>query len=528
MKNLIYKIFKTKYVKLIALTSIIIAAIIFISMLVFISIVDPNRYKAIILSNLHSATGANVNIDNIHWKLNPGLHLIIDNISISATPLFNEDLIKINKAECAISITPLLYGKIKINDLFLDNLHLNLIDKGNKNNWTFKVDNDTNTNAFFIELNQLDFKDATLNYTNTVNQQKFSLNKFNLKLTTNIWSEMSFSTDNKIIKLENINYAFNNVIYGKLNLNYDGTNYNANLNTDNFALNDVMISLNQSLNKNLQQKAWQEMSFQISLAGNSSSLKISDSQLNLGKNILKFNLIANSLTPLTATNQINADQIELSDLINLKGHKLKLTNLSMTGNTYQLPKSNTLVSNESLQINKLTFSDFYLHNLALQVSQILSDPLKIISIPITIGKIKASLKQATTPTNQATNNNSNLGYLKANLIWQNELLSFPQATLIGPDLKVNFHGQINTKDNHINSQLMAQFIADPKTLTGKIIYPISLNGNINNPDMLINWDSVSKQLAVNIANSLQKTGKEVNQSAKSTIRKISNKIKSWF
>jgi hypothetical protein len=103
-----------------------------------------------------------------------------------------------------------------------------------------------------------------------------------------------------------------------------------------------------------------------------------------------------------------------------------------------------------------------------------------------------------------------------------------QLVLSGPDLRANANGKLNTDTNYINYQVNAQFVADPNSLTGKIIYPATISGPITNPNNSVDWTSVNKQIAQNLSGSLINTGKDVGKATGSTVEKIGNKIKSWF
>jgi hypothetical protein len=86
------------------------------------------------------------------------------------------------------------------------------------------------------------------------------------------------------------------------------------------------------------------------------------------------------------------------------------------------------------------------------------------------------------------------------------------------------NGVLNNNNSYLSARINAQFVAAPNSLTGKIVYPVSINGN----QTTIDWSSVSTQLSKNLGSSLIDTGKQVGGTTGSVAKNIGNKIKSWF
>jgi hypothetical protein len=210
----------------------------------------------------------------------------------------------------------------------------------------------------------------------------------------------------------------------------------------------------------------------------------------------------------------------------LNGYRLKATNLNSQGNFIE--RNNQIYADQDLDIENLTLYGYNLHSLSVKIATILSNPMKIISVPLTITQIQNSIAAANTKGQKNLNIISNLGHLSSKVTYTGKMIENHQLVLSGPDLRANANGKLNTDTNYINYQVNAQFVADPNSLTGKIIYPATISGPITNPNNSVDWTSVNKQIAQNLSGSLINTGKDVGKATGSTVEKIGNKIKSWF
>ena len=141
-----------------------------------------------------------------------------------------------------------------------------------------------------------------------------------------------------------------------------------------------------------------------------------------------------------------------------------------------------------------------------------------------MSQIKANTKLIVAPGDKNLTLASNLGNLTTNLTYSNQQLNFTQLQLNGPDLRLNGNANINTTNNYLIANLNAQFVADPNTLTSKVIYPITINGNSSK----INWNSVNQQIANNLGSSIIESGKNITKSTGSAIENIAHSIKNWF
>ncbi|MEH6452084.1 MAG: AsmA family protein [Psychromonas sp.] len=110
--------------------------------IILVSVVDPNDYKEQIQTQVKNNTGRDLLINgDISWTFYPSLGFSSGEIQLSNPQGFNRDnLLKIDNAAIAIDVLPLMKGEIKIGDLTLNGLVINVIlNEDGSSNLEFKT-----------------------------------------------------------------------------------------------------------------------------------------------------------------------------------------------------------------------------------------------------------------------------------------------------------------------------------------------------------------------------------------------------
>lgn len=105
---------------------------------------DPNNYKTYLSKKFNEYTGRNLVLTGqIKIGFLPSLHVQASNLAIPNPDNFKPgNFIYISSLTTNLSWLSLLKGSIKINDLTVDGLQINLVEKKSLDNWTFKDFND--------------------------------------------------------------------------------------------------------------------------------------------------------------------------------------------------------------------------------------------------------------------------------------------------------------------------------------------------------------------------------------------------
>jgi len=117
-------------------------ALLILSVIVLVSVIDPNDYKEEIQTQVKNNTGRDLFINgDINWTFYPKLGFSSGEIELNNVAGFNrKHLLKIDNADIAIDVFPLLTGEIKIGELTLNGLIINVIlNEDGSSNLDFKT-----------------------------------------------------------------------------------------------------------------------------------------------------------------------------------------------------------------------------------------------------------------------------------------------------------------------------------------------------------------------------------------------------
>jgi|GEM_PF-2481016 len=496
-----------------------------------ITLTNPNQYKSIATQIVEQQTGAKLEVGDIRWGIIDGnLGLVINDVSLIMNPSINKvPLITAKSIDAGVSLIQLLHGQFNINNLVINGGNFNLYTDGTISNWKFARApvKDTNQRNYIINLHGIKISNSVLSYTNTSKKLILNFININADLETTSNGSINYYTEANLLVIDKAKFELNKIIAGDFNFNFSDDIYNGSISTQIFSLQQLANSL--GINK-LPQWAKSNQLDLLALNGNfngsAKNLNLSNISLTTPDSKINIKATINSFDPLEGFNSITVDQADVADYIPLKGYRLKIKDMISKGTFSE--HNNKLVSEQNVDIANLVLYGYNLHSLSLKIATILSDPLKIISVPQTVIQIQNSIAAANNKGAKNLNLTSNLGHLSSHVNYSETMLETNQLLLSGPDLRASANGSIDTKNNYMSYQVNAQFMSAPNTLTGKIIYPATINGPIDNPQNSINWNSVSRQIAEDLGGSIINTGKNVGKATGSTMEKIGSKIKSWF
>ncbi len=513
--------FNRKLLKYFLYLLISLIAIILLSLFALTQLISPERYKPLISQLAAQEIGAKLEIGSINWDLWPSLALTAHNISLSNNnQTLTTPLISASTCEVVLQLKPLLHGQIHIDKVILHNPKLSLITDGINTNWDFAIPPTRQNTTIVMQLSSIKLKNGSLEYQDLSQNQHFILNPINLTLNNGQTGSMRYYTNGNIININQVDYGLNDQISGKLDFNYADLNYSGKVDTHNFALYPFLRGIGLNPTRLFKAQPLQNANFKANFTGTGHSLSLTDTIFKFGSSTAYLELNAISLSPFKAYSQFQVDQFEASEFVPLNGYHLLISNLQSSGT---INNQREFALQQSLRIKQLTLQGYNLHELSSQISGILSNPIKLITLSSTIAQIKASVRAASSDGNKNYQQQSNLGSLNCTTNYKSEIISFSGLNLAGPDLIANGSGSYNLQSKNLNAKINARFVADPNSLTGKVVYPITLSG-YKGQSHTIDWNSVNSQIAGNLGSSIGNTGKAVGNGAKT----LGQKISSWF
>lgn len=512
-----------RWLKFITLFLVILLLIIAISVTLLVTIVDPNRYKSVISDAIMQQTGAKLEIESITWGIFPSLGLVSHNLKLTTSPKkMPTQLLELSQGEITLQILPLFHGGIYADKVILDGLTLNLAaDNKTLNNWSFNFPSTSrSSNNYQVTLSSLEIRNFTLKYTNLDTHKEFILPVKSFIAN----GDITYSTESNNVTFKQTKIDINDNLTGKFNFDYSNHQYSGSLDTKPFNLGLLIESLGLLKAKILSNENFSRVTLNGNFIGNHNSLSVPNARFNFGQSVANLSINIASFSPLKLNNYLQIESLEATDFIPFNGNKLLLKNIRMNGAIKEI-HNNTIAASQLLQIANLKLSGYNLHSLALEIAHILNNPIRVIEISVAISQIKNSIRSITSKGNKNLAITSDLGSMSTNIYYDEQRLNLSNLSLNGPEIMVN--GFINSKPNVKNSidgKLNARFVADPDTLTGKVIYPIYIKNSARN----IDWNSVSRQITINVGSSIGSAGKRVGAATGSTLKTIGKKIKGWF
>ncbi|MCC2625405.1 MAG: hypothetical protein K0R14_1278 [Burkholderiales bacterium] len=470
--------------------------------IILIHSVNPNKYKPLIIASVNNNTGRNLRLDgDISWQVWPNIGLQIKKISLSNLDDFgSNNLFEIQSANLSLDLLPLFRNRIIVNDLNINGLKLNLITKKGKNNWAFSPAStsgkDSNNSSMRFDLHSFSLTNTNITYTNLDNNTKKEIKDLDFSLDNPSDGGIHFDNKTKQLNLANVNFSINKKLKGTIQLDLKNDQklvYNGNLTLANFSLNQLLAKLNMKP-ININNKALLDnVSFKTDFMGNKESATISNLTLNVGQSILQGYIKINNFSPLSMTDEIRINQIELSDLVSIHDYKMPMRDISFNGVLTNLNLGiDKLAATQHLAIQNILLYGINIQSHINSAERVLT--IKQISNPVQMFERLVTMISPSSYTKDLKQK-TNLGKLDTQIVVRNGILTTPNFVLVGPTLKITNKGLVNLNKNYINYRTFTKIVSLPaNSLLGSLTFPYIIIGNLNNPDTSLDKVSLQKQI----------------------------------
>lgn len=366
-------------------------------------------------------------------------------------------------------------------------------------------------------------------------------------LLDNMTLSLSVNGDSNSLKLNEFNLVFPGVLHFKADANvssFSKLNYTANIKLEDFSLNTVLSKAGIILPKLLSKQELNHVSYQSNLSGNESSAEINGIVFKLGDASLIGDLRLISFSPLTLSENLAIDKLNVDKFIDAKGYQIPISHISLKGDL----DVKSFSGEQQLQVDKITLVGLSLDQLIATINKNLDELNKRLealnkSINDTskqiakasngsiLDKAMAAKDSITTLSNlrdsinglnldfvnQMKDNINNaiktknpgattdLGQFDANLILKNKIISPSDFELKGPNANIKGSGSVDLKASSINYAVTSQVTAkNINPLLAQLVFPSSIKGELSSPDVSLDWGSISNQIVAYIANATKK------------------------
>ena len=333
-----------KYFKYSLLVILGIITLIAVAIIVLLTVVDPNRFKPLIIKAAYQATGRQLIINsNIAWKIYPNLCITIKQASLSNPGNFGAtNFLTLNSVDVSVELLPLLSKHIVVKSFLIDGLNLSLIKKNGINNWNFELptanpeenkENMDEEESLHLAMSSFGVTHSNFTYNDMDLQHKYFVPNVNLMVTTGFGGGINFDQHSQNLDLAKVELNYNDLIVSKFNLtikNFSNPEYKGNIEINKLKLNTLLDSLNIGVVERKSKPLF-------------NNVTVRSKDFNGDKN----NVAINDLL------------ISLSDIVTAKSNSLKIKNLAQPNimGDINLPKFNLNKVLDFLSISNDTRKD---------------------------------------------------------------------------------------------------------------------------------------------------------------------------
>ncbi|MCC2625353.1 MAG: hypothetical protein K0R14_1226 [Burkholderiales bacterium] len=442
---------------------------------------------------------------------------------------------------------PTYSGDIKLNEFSANALldKLNVAVAARKDNQLLnKVALNTNFtgNTDSINLQQLKFNfPGTLQGVTNVKLQNFSapaysgdiklnefsansvLDKMNIAVASRKGNQLlnkvalssAFAGNSNNVDLQQLNFNFPGILQGITNVkiqNFSKPSYTGNIDLPTFSLNLLMAKLAMAPidipNKQLLDKVSLKTNFQAT----SNSINLSNLLSTISGSTVSGGVNVTSIKPLSLSENIRINKLEVSDITDVNGYKVPLTGIAASGsfsNSGADFKNMAGVSaNQNITVDNVTVLGLDLNNLFTQFDNALTSTGKVVAVVNlqTISHTTRAIQavqnmrdiaaRAKAKGNKNYNEKTNFGMLQSSVTMRNGVAN-PSSFKVsgGPTVLADGKGSVNMVDKSLNYNISAQIVTPMKNqLLNKLIFPYQVHGKFNNIEGGVDWISIQTQM----------------------------------
>jgi AsmA protein len=387
---------------------------------------------------------------------------------------------------------------------------------------SLKVNTKINFNQKTQKLLLEDLGVATnINYPTTNNK---------LLLNSNISGDIAVNFNNQTINTKQLNFALNQILKGQItNLqvnNFTNPKFSGNLSTAVFSLKDLLNSIGITDIAIANKTILNQSNLQTQFTGTTNSLNLNNIIFNLGASQLKGTINISSFMPMSLSENLILNQLDVADYVNIKGARLPMQGITSNGTLHASSRATyprALNGNINLKIQSIILKGFDLNALIKSLGDTANSLKNLQQAAVATSQVQQQMQQLMNNSNINPNNgaSTDLGALTAQLQIQQGVITTPVMQLQGPTIMARGSGSIDLGAENINYELDATMPSSNNTFIRSLVIPYQIQGNFNNISQGLNWVSLNAQilkyLLVEISKGVQGT---VTQVLQQTVKQI--------
>lgn len=364
------------------------------------------------------------------------------------------------------------------------------------------------------------------------------LNDFNLapKTKMSILKNLTFMAnvdgDSNNLQVSKFHFNANNTINGSGNVNvtnFKNPNISGQINIPTFSAAAVMSQIGMAPINLANKDILDKVSFKSPFVATLKNINFTNLSLKAGNNTATGSANITSFKPINVVENINMNNLEVSDFSNINGFKVPLNGVHAAGNvSIGNDGIKSLNGKQNITINRITLIGFDLPTQIHQINAILTnngnEKTDVLSAAANSAKlnqemnnVKNSINAAVKPGPKNPNLISNIGNFSLNANFHNGIASPSNFKLSGPDLALNGNGGLSIPNKSLNYKIAGKIMTpgiDP--LFKNLIVKAGVTGTFTDPSINLDWNSLIQQL---LTYAIQNSGKEIKKAVDTQIKK---------
>src|SRR6201989_1218123 len=126
-----------RIVRIVAIVAGTLVGLIVVAVIALLLFVDPNKYRGDIQKAAKQHTGRELTIrGKLDLKVFPWIAVGVSDMELSNRPGFgSQPMLTVQNASLGVELLPLLSSRLEVSKVKLEGAHLNLVSRGEQNNW---------------------------------------------------------------------------------------------------------------------------------------------------------------------------------------------------------------------------------------------------------------------------------------------------------------------------------------------------------------------------------------------------------
>lgn len=304
---------------------------------------------------------------------------------------------------------------------------------------------------------------------------------------------LDFNSNTQVLHLNPLHFVMNQSMQGEVKALIQGLgnrmHYQGSISLPIFSLSDFMSSLHWTAPVFANPKILSQVSFAGQFQGDLNHVALSNINANLGPSHIQGALQFPSFIPLSMSEALEVDRLDLADYFALKGARLLLSSIQAKG-TFSISNQN---ASQSLNIQSVILKGYSLESVLSRINQVIAGVSAkggVQNLAQLIPTLQALQKEVTLNPDAETN----LGVLKAQINMIHGVIRTPVMTLAGPSFQSSGSGIVDLNQKNIHYTFTNKVISQNLPNLSGLSIPVVIQGPFATYSVSLDWDLINKQV----------------------------------